>query len=143
MNNLLRLLIALSSGLFISGGVFTVLFAVGLLPRFAYKTKTARFELLYENFVIAGTLVGILGSVYNPMLAGLLPGWLANGLLALLGVFAGIFAGCLALATAELLDGIPIFARRVSMHEGLFWVVGAIALGKLAGSVFYFFYQLY
>lgn len=143
MISLLKIFLALSFGMIISGGVFTVLFTVGLLPRFAYKTKTARYELHYENFVIAGILFGTLGSVFNPDLAGCFTSSVSNVLIGVIGIFAGIFVGCLALATAELLDGISIFSRRIPIREGLFWIVCAIALGKLCGSIFYFFYQLY
>ena len=69
--------------------------------------------------------------------------WLWEGLtaflLVLFGLFAGIFVGCLALAIAEMLDSIPIFARRISFRHGLGLAVLSVALGKLAGSLYYFF----
>ena len=37
-------IIGISSGIMVSAGVFTVLFVVGLVPRFAGRTDTARFE---------------------------------------------------------------------------------------------------
>ena len=57
--------LGLSFGLMAAGGVFTVLIAVGLIPRFAGKTHTADHVLLYENMVILGTLFGGLVSVYE------------------------------------------------------------------------------
>ncbi|MGN1171087.1 MAG: stage V sporulation protein AB, partial [Lachnospiraceae bacterium] len=57
--------LGLSFGLMAAGGVFTVLIAVGLIPRFAGKTHTAEHVLLYENMVILGTLFGGLVSVYE------------------------------------------------------------------------------
>ena len=54
------------------------------------------------------------------------------------GLFMGMFVGCLALAIAEMLNSIPIFARRVSYRHGLGIAVLAVALGKLAGSLYYF-----
>ena len=38
-------IMGISSGLMVSAGVFTVLFVVGLVPRFAGRTNTAKFEL--------------------------------------------------------------------------------------------------
>jgi len=63
---------------------------------------------------------------------------LTNLLLSAIGIFTGVFVGCLALAIAELLDSIPIFARRVKLHGGFGIIVTAVALGKLVGSIIYF-----
>ena len=54
------------------------------------------------------------------------------------GLFAGIFVGCLALAIAEMLNTIPVFARRIGFRHGLGVAILAVALGKLAGSLIYF-----
>ena len=54
------------------------------------------------------------------------------------GLFAGIFVGCLALAIAEMLNTIPVFARRIGFRHGLGIAILAVALGKLMGSVIYF-----
>ena len=141
----------LCGGLLVSGGVFTVLLSVGLVPRFAGKTHTGRKIFLYEEMVVSGTLVGDLFSVfaYPPLFFGKLHAlfdgkewmWKMPGacLLVLFGLFAGIFVGCLALAIAEMLDTIPIFARRISFRHGLGIAVLSVALGKLAGSLYYFF----
>lgn len=141
-----------SGGLLVSGGVFTVLMSVGLVPRFAGKTHTGRNIFLYEEMVVFGTFFGNFLSVFGCpfsffyMLYGLFPGradWVWKGaaafLLVLFGLFSGIFVGCLALAIAEMLDSIPIFARRVSFRHGLGLAVLSVALGKLAGSLYYFF----
>ncbi len=49
-----------------------------------------------------------------------------------------MFVGCLALAIAEMLNSIPIFARRASYRHGLGIAVLAVAAGKLLGSLYYF-----
>ena len=138
-----------------AGGVFTVLIAVGLIPRFAGKTHTAEHVLLYENMVILGTLFGGLVSVYEwgdlvgrivvqdwgvPYMAWRIAG---SVFLLLYGFFAGIFVGSLAMAIAEMLDSIPIFSRRVGFRHGLGIVVLAMALGKMTGSFVYFWKQIF
>ena len=60
------------------------------------------------------------------------------GLEVFFGLFAGIFVGCLALAIAEMLDTIPVFARRIRFRHGLGIAVLFVAAGKAAGSLFYF-----
>ena len=54
-----------SYGLLSAAGVFTVLVAVGLVPRFAGKTHTADKAVLYEEMVIFGTLTGCVLTVFN------------------------------------------------------------------------------
>ena len=60
--------------------------------------------------------------------------------LAIFGLFSGIFIGCLAMALAESLRVIPIFVKRLKMKEGLPIILIAIALGKLAGTIFQYFF---
>lgn len=143
-----------SFGLLAAAGVFTVLVAVGLIPRFAGKTHTGRKVVLYEEMVIAGTVLGGLISVFErychfgdmAMEAGLSEAVLkvaGNIFMIIFGIFAGMFIGCLALAIAEMLDSIPIFARRTGFRHGLGIAVCAIAAGKFFGSLFYFFYGIH
>ena len=108
-----------SFGLLAAAGVFTVLSAVGLIPRFAGKTHSAKEIWLYEDMVTVGTIVGCIFSIFQRYLqigAWLdrrLPGldWLWEGLgqgfLGISGLFYGMFVGCLALAIAEMLNSLP------------------------------------
>lgn len=132
-------IIGISSGIMVSAGVFTVLFVVGLVPRFAGRTDTARCELFYEECLIFGALLADVLSVF-PIKGsiGSSPNILLTILLVVIGIFAGIFVGCLSIALAEVLDGIPIFARRVKLKMGVSIAVFAVALGKVAGSLVYF-----
>ena len=61
-----------------------------------------------------------------------------NVFLIIFGFFAGMFVGCLALAIAEMLNSIPIFARRIGFRHGLGVAIAAAACGKLVGSLIYF-----
>ena len=117
----------------------TVLFVVGLVPRFAGRTDTARCELFYEECLIFGAVLADVISVF-PIKGSLggCPDILLTVLLIFIGMFAGIFFGCLSIALAEVLDGIPIFARRVKLKMGVSIAVLAVALGKIAGSLVYF-----
>ena len=44
----------------------------------------------------------------------------------------------MALAIAEMLDGISIFARRLSFRQGIGIALFGFAIGKVIGSVYYF-----
>ena len=155
-----------SFGLLAAAGVFTVLTAVGLVPRFAGKTHTARKILLFEEMVIFGTILGCFVSIFpeycqvGALLEGLgvlgetagakreatvngLRQSVAVVLQGSFGLFAGMFIGCLALAIAEMLDSIPIFARRIGFRHGIGLAVFSVAIGKLVGSFFYFWTELH
>ena len=141
--------VGLAGGLSVAGGVFTTLIAVGLIPRFAGKTHTAKHIFLYEEMVVCGTVLGGLISVFFPFLdlvglAGRIQllkevyPYIAVAILIIYGLFAGIFVGCLALAIAEMLDSIPIFSRRMKFRHGVGVVILCMAIGKTVGSLIYF-----
>ena len=146
----------ISAGLLVSAGIFTVLLAVGLAPRFIGKTHTAKKVFLYENCIMAGAVMGTLFTVVpllrhagrhiRQQLFSIGAGkWFFYAVdlsgevfLGIGGLFMGMFVGCLALAIAEMLNSIPIFARRTAYRHGLGAALFAVAVGKLLGSLFYF-----
>ncbi len=148
----------LSFGLLASAGVFTVLVSVGLIPRFAGKFHVAKKVFFLEEAVVFGTLAGGFFSVFGRY--GEIGKWMlirqpfgadtsiiwqfvGSAFLCMFGLFAGIFVGCLALAIAEMLDSIPIFARRISFRHGIGLAIAATAAGKLIGSLIYFSREIY
>ncbi|MBD5517783.1 MAG: hypothetical protein HDR07_04590 [Lachnospiraceae bacterium] len=152
-------LIGGSAGLIVSAGVFTVLISVGLIPRFAGKMHVAHKVFVLEEMVICGTLAGSFFSIYSRLAmigafvrehalfgAAATEGvWRLLGTLIqiIFGLFAGIFVGCLALAIAEMLNTIPIFARRIGFRHGLGTAILAVAMGKLIGSIIYFTQRIF
>lgn len=143
-----------SYGVLSSAGVFTVFAAVGLIPRFAGMTHTAKYGWWYEEMVIWGTLVGGGVSIFERycgvgrFLRSRLPEymllWDNIGVVCQIvyGLFSGMFVGCLALSIAEILDSIPIMSRRIGFRHGIGLAILAMAIGKLCGSLFYFLEQL-
>lgn len=144
-----------SFGSLAAAGVFTVLVAVGLVPRFAGKTHTGKKVLLYEETVIFGTITGALLSLFpeyfqfaafwQQRFPGQMQLWngIGTALEGIFGLFSGMFIGCLALAIAEMLDSIPILARRISFRHGMGLAILSMAIGKLCGSLVYFWTELH
>lgn len=128
-----------AAGVGVSGGVFTSLIAVGLIPRFAGKTHTGERVFLYEEMVVLGTILGNIISVFDPFIKPFLH-LQGSGVAVLIiyGFFAGTFVGCLALAIAEMLNSIPIFARRIGFRHGLGIAILFMAIAKALGSLLYF-----
>ena len=148
-------LLGATCGLMISGGVFTALLALGLVPRFAGKSHTANHILTYETAVVSGCVIGGIvsafpvweyfgNSLYRMKFFGTTV-WhvIADICMTGGGFYAGCFVGCLALAIAEMLDSIPIFARRIKFTEGLGIAILMVAIGKTVGSFLYFALEIY
>lgn len=121
------------AGLVISGAVYAFIAIIGIVPRLAGKTGTGRYIKLYEEAIIFGGIIGCIvmnTDIYLPI---------GKVAVAFYSLLIGMFYGCLAVSLAEVLDVIPVLARRVRVRRGLKWFVTAIALGKLAGSLLYYF----
>ncbi|MCD7739114.1 MAG: stage V sporulation protein AB [Lachnospiraceae bacterium] len=133
-------LLGLCAGVLTSGGVTSVLMAVGLTPRFIGRVHEARHIYLLESMIIWGSVVGGVLGVFYDRLAGIL--WPASGVVIQIcyGFFAGIFVGSLAIAIAEMLEVFPVFTRRLRLNRGLPWVLLAAALGKSVGAFVYFYF---
>ena len=125
-------IIGFGSGLVIAGAVYAFITIVGIVPRLAQKTHTTGHIKSYESALVLGGIFGTLAGFfrfYMPFGAvGAIVVSLANG----------IFIGCLAMSLAEVLNVIPIFSRRARLQRGMFFLVMAIAIGKLVGSLLYF-----
>lgn len=129
-------LMGLLFGASLSAGVLALISSLGIIPRMVGKSSTAAHILLYENFVMAGAVIGNVLTVFPGITIPV-----GNWLLVLFGVFSGIFVGCLATALAEVLQVWPILFRRSNTKYGLNLAMICFALGKLSGSLLFFLYM--
>ncbi|MDO4554248.1 MAG: stage V sporulation protein AB [Lachnospiraceae bacterium] len=124
---------AFSFGLIVAGGFLAFISMIGVIPRLAAVTKTAKQTVLYENSLIYGAILGNLFSLYERQVP------IGAAVLIFPGLFGGIFVGALAGALAEVVNVIPIFTRRLRLRKGIPFLVYALALGKGIGSLIQFF----
>lgn len=127
-----EVLVGLSAGAAASAGVFALITVIGILPRWAGHTRTARHVSLYEWGVILGGTAGNLIFLLQPSLPG------KEILEAAAGLFMGIFVGGLIMSLAEVLDVFPILLRRGRIQSGIPWMVLSIGIGKMLGAYLYF-----
>lgn len=137
INNLVLFLIGLSGGMAIAGGTVALVTKIGVIPQIADVTKTIKYVTTYETAVLFGALVGNYTTIFPISLS--LPIWTMG----IFGVFSGIFIGCLATALAEALNVTAVFTRRLRLHTGIAWIILSMALGKVFGSLIYFFRMYY
>lgn len=131
--------IAIACGIAVSAGTFAFLLVIGVIPRMIKRCNFGDRILMIENMIILGVLTGAVFSVVE-WKAQLPFSWLAHIILATYGTAAGIFVGCIAVALAEILNTFPILFRRLYINRGLSSVMIAMALGKMVGSFYYFFF---
>jgi stage V sporulation protein AB len=128
----LSVVIGFGSGMLISGAVFAFITIVGVVPRLAQKTNSTRYIKVYESAIAVGGIGGAALGLF-------MPDWTwGYFLLPVIGMAAGVFYGCLAMSLAEVLNVIPILTRRARLQRGMFFLVMAIALGKMIGALLYF-----
>lgn len=135
INAIFLAFIGLSSGFVVAAGIVAFITMLGIIPRLAQRTGTANHIYGYEWMIILG---GTVGNSLNLFVSHLPVGILG---LPVFGLFSGIFVGCLAMALAENLRVIPVFARRMRLKQGLPIILLAMALGKCIGSILQFFFQ--
>jgi len=132
VSSVLAVFLGLASGAVVAGAVFAFIAAIGVVPRMAKRTSTQERIIIYEEAIIWGGIFGATTIVFDYRLA------VMPAVVAILSLFAGIFFGVLAMSLAEVLDVLPILAKRVAVKKGILCFVLAIALGKAAGSLLYF-----
>ena len=139
LKSIILLFVGLCSGLGVAAGTFAFFVVTRVLPRMIQKAKLEHKVIFIENILIRGVMFGTVLSFFLWRKK-----WLyvifGKTLLTFYGLSAGIFSGCIAVALAEILDTFPIFFRRLKIKEHLAeGFLFVMALGKMAGSLFYFF----
>jgi stage V sporulation protein AB len=123
-----------AGGLAVGSGFVAFLTVMGIIPRVTQLTKTNKMIHHYEWAVVLGAIVGVFLSLQDPIL-GISPYFLIP-----LGITGGIFVGMLAAALTEVLNVIPILAKRVRLDGKIIILIMAIVLGKIVGSIFQWVY---
>lgn len=130
LNRGIDIFIGFSSGIAVGAGFVAFLTMLGIIPRLVQLTKTAKYIKVYTACVIMGVLFGsylsFTSAVFNQPLF----------LLSFWGTFHGIFVGMIAAALAEVLNVFPILSKRIGLNRHLKWLLMAIVLGKIIGSLF-------
>ena len=132
----LLILMGLSAGLITAAAYVAFITMLGIIPKFAAKTKTAGECILYENCLIFGILIATLlqffvsyssAEITSPTLPSTVIGMI---LLMAIGLFGGIYVGFLIGGLSEVLNTIPIYARKTHIRKQLPLAIYSLALGK-------------
>ncbi len=130
---IISIIIGYGFGMVVGTGISAFFSIIKVVPCMAKKTKTKKYVRTYENALMLGTLLGgttILFNYYFPI---------GNFFAALFSLLSGIFIGVLSMCLAEVFDVMPIMMKRFNLRIGIKIFVIMLALGKLTGSIIYFY----
>lgn len=134
---ILLILLGLGGGLAVGAGFVAFLTVLGIVPRLMQMTKTFQFIHAYEWGVISGAVILGWTSLHDYRL------YLPGITLMPIGLFSGMFIGMLAAALTEVINVLPILAKRVGMGERIIALLMAIVFGKVLGSLFHWLYYVH
>lgn len=128
------LFLGLASGLAVGSGFVAFLTVLGVIPRLTQLSKTINMIQHYQLAVVIGALVGVYASLRDPVIG------ISAFFLIPLGLTGGIFVGMLAAALTEVLNVLPILAKRINLDGKILYLIMAIVIGKIFGSIFQWVY---
>lgn len=131
MHTAVAIIIAFANGLAVGSGLVAFLAIIGLVPRLAEVTHTERNLCCYEIIMVCGSTLAALEPAMPiklnlPAIFTIIP-----------GIFMGLFVGCLAAALAEVLNVLPVMTRRVGLLAHIRFLLLAMIVGKVVGSLIY------
>lgn len=130
LGDFLLVVIGLAGGLAVGSGLVAFITVLDIVPRLTLLTRTLGHVRHYQYAIVAGA-VGATWIDFRSI-AFPFPLWLTI----VVGLLAGSFVGLLAGALTEVLNVLPILAKRLHMGSYLLYLLMAMVLGKVIGSLF-------
>jgi stage V sporulation protein AB len=127
---IIEVIIGLAGGLAVGGGFVAFLVVLDIIPRLVQLSKSYNSIHLYEGAVVTGVMVWSTMDFFSLQLK------LSPICTGYVGLLAGCFVGMLAAALTEVINVLPIMAKRLGMDGYMMWLLTAMILGKVLGSLF-------
>jgi stage V sporulation protein AB len=122
-------LLGFSSGVVIGSALAAFITLLDIIPRLADITCSSKYMHLYEKIILISVVAASLVSIFEINFS-------MNKIFAIpIGLVMGMYIGLLAAALAEAVNVIPVLARRLDIDEYVYYVIAAIAVGKVIGSL--------
>lgn len=130
INIIFVIFLGLSGGLAVGAGFVAFLTVLGIIPRLTQLSKTDNSVRAYEWSVILGALFGSWISLHDVELN------LSIFITAPIGMLCGLFVGMVAAALTEVLNVLPILAKRIGIDGKITFLIMALVFGKIVGSLY-------
>lgn len=131
LQNLFIAVLGIGGGLAVGSGLVALLIVFDLIPRLAQLTNAFRLSIWFETAIISGALYWTFADFMDWRLSLTAPLVLSGA-----GLFDGIFVGMLAAALTEVMNVLPILAKRLQLSRYIIGLLMAMVLGKTLGSLF-------
>ncbi|ANE48017.1 stage V sporulation protein AB [Paenibacillus swuensis] len=128
--SLFVILLGLAGGIAVGSGTVAFLIVLDIIPRLAQLTRSYHQSQWMEAAVISGSVLWSFADFFDWKLGA------SPLLLTVVGLFTGVFVGLLAAALTEVLNVLPILAKRLRMMHYMVWLLMAMVFGKIFGSLF-------
>ncbi|MBH5318015.1 stage V sporulation protein AB [Paenibacillus sp. GSMTC-2017] len=129
--NLFIAILGLAGGLAVGSGLVALLIVFDLIPRLAQLARAYRMSKWFETAIVSGSLYWTFADFMD---------WKFSlqslSLISIIGLFDGLFVGMLAAALTEVMNVLPILAKRMKLSKFIASLVMAMVLGKTLGSLF-------
>lgn len=122
--------IGFSSGLAVGSGFVAFLTVLGIIPRLTQLTKTMKMIHFYEWSVVLGVVSGATAALWAPTFH------FSSYFLIPLGLASGLFIGMVAAALTEVLNVLPILAKRIGIDGKIIILLMGFVFGKICGSLY-------
>lgn len=126
-------MVGFCGGAVVSTALAAFIIELGIIPRYAGITHTAKHILLYEDCLMLGAVIGNLVSIYKISMP------LGRLGLGIVGLGFGMFLGSWIIALGEVVQVFAVMARRIGLKKGTGFVILSIAIGKTIGCLIQFF----
>ncbi|MGI6574480.1 MAG: stage V sporulation protein AB [bacterium] len=125
----LLVIIGMAQGVAVGGALAAFITILDLVPRLLQLTQNQKYVFVSEIALLSGAMLGSFIYFFTIRVQlGLLP-------VLLVGFSAGVFIGLVAAALAEVLNVLPVLARRLQLLSHTGKIAAALILGKVMGSL--------
>lgn len=129
MKYLVLIAIGTSTGVIVGNAVAAFITLLQIIPRLIQNSDTLLFIKWYERTLILGMTLFSVAYFTNFSLG------LNIYITIIVGLFFGAFIGIFSSALAEVLNVIPVLTKKLELKEYVFYLLFAIGLGKVTGSL--------
>src|SRR5699024_5151911 len=129
-----EIVIGLSSGIVIGSAFLALLTFLGVIPRLMQWVKNTNNGKAFTTSLLIGTLYGTYLTFTNSSIMFGFPFLMVWVLL------QGVFNGMLIAALVEVLHVFPMISKRLGLKDKIRYLMMAVVFGKIAGSLFQWFY---
>ena len=134
MEQLALLVIGLAGGIAVGSGFVAFITVLDIVPRLHQLTHTPERVVTSERAITTGAVFWTCADFFDWEVA------LPIVFQVIIGLFAGGFVGFLAAALTEVVNVLPILAKRLSLETWILYLLMAMVFGKVCGSLFQWFY---